>query len=57
MLQAITNEFEKGFTSANRRMRVWSAIKLKSKKEKIDGFKFALMDSKSTLLIAQNMAF
>jgi hypothetical protein len=57
VLQTITNEFKKGFKTTNWRMRVWSAIKLKLKEEKIAEFRLALMNLKSTLLVAQQVSF
>ncbi|KAF8860188.1 hypothetical protein BDZ45DRAFT_323096 [Acephala macrosclerotiorum] len=38
-------------------MRVWSAIKAKFKKEKIDELRWALINFKSTLLVAHQVAF
>ncbi|KAF4631032.1 hypothetical protein G7Y89_g7100 [Cudoniella acicularis] len=56
-LQAITNELEKGFTSARMRTRIWSAIKAKFKEEKIEKFRLALINFKTTLLLAHQAAF
>ena len=55
LLKALLNivrDFERSFSSNNRRVRVWTAFKAARKKEKLKDFRTSLHETKTTLTLA-----
>jgi F420-0:gamma-glutamyl ligase len=55
-LVALTEDLEPGFASRSKRMRKWSAMKMVFRESKINKFRQSLNETKSTILLANQIA-